>query len=82
MVGLDPSTQDVLRDLLIEAKRDGAAILLTTHQLAFARGVADRALLLADGAVIQQDPTTRSSRASTRTSGICTERRICGWDLH
>ncbi len=56
MVGLDPSTQDVLRDLLIEAKRDGAAILLTTHQLAFARGVADRALLLADGAVIQQGP--------------------------
>jgi ABC-2 type transport system ATP-binding protein len=56
VVGLDPSTQEVLRDLLIEAKRDGAAILMTTHQLAFARGVADRALLLADGAVVQQGP--------------------------
>ncbi len=53
VVGLDPSTQEVLRDLLIEAKRAGAAVLLTTHQLAFARGIADRAVLLADGVVVQ-----------------------------
>ncbi len=56
VVGLDPSTQRTLRDLLLEAKRDGAAILLTTHQLEFARGVADRAVLLADGAVVQTGP--------------------------
>ncbi len=54
VVGLDPSTQEVLRDLLIEAKRAGAAVLLTTHQLAFARGIADRAVLLADGVVVQE----------------------------
>ncbi len=53
VVGLDPSTQEVLRDLLIDAKRAGAAVLLTTHQLAFARGIADRAVLLADGIVVQ-----------------------------
>jgi ABC-2 type transport system ATP-binding protein len=56
VVGLDPSTQDVLADLLREAKRDGAAILMTTHQLAFAHGIADRAVLLADGAVIEEGP--------------------------
>jgi ABC-2 type transport system ATP-binding protein len=56
VVGLDPSTQRTLRDLLLEAKRDGAAVLLTTHQLEFARGVADRAVLLADGAVVQTGP--------------------------
>ncbi len=56
VVGLDPSTQEVLRDLLIEAKRAGAAVLLTTHQLAFARGIADRAVLLADGVVVQEGP--------------------------
>ncbi len=56
VVGLDPSTQRTLRDLLLESKRDGAAILLTTHQLEFARGVADRAVLLADGAVVQTGP--------------------------
>ena len=56
VVGLDPSTQDVLRDLMREAKRDGAAILMTTHQLAFARGIADRAVLLADGAVVEEGP--------------------------
>jgi ABC-2 type transport system ATP-binding protein len=56
VVGLDPSTQRVLAELLVEAKADGRAVLLTTHQLAFARGIADRAVLLADGAVIQDGP--------------------------
>jgi len=56
VVGLDPSTQRTLRELLLECKESGAAVLLTTHQLAFARGIADRALLLADGAVIEQGP--------------------------
>lgn len=39
-----------------EAKREGVAVLLTTHQLAFARGIADRAVLLADGEVVQDGP--------------------------
>lgn len=56
VVGLDPSTQRTLRELLVEAKRDGAAVMLTTHQLGFARGVADRAVLLADGCVVQDGP--------------------------
>lgn len=49
VVGLDPSSQRSLRDLLLCAKRDGVAVLLTTHQLDFARGLADRAVVLADG---------------------------------
>jgi ABC-2 type transport system ATP-binding protein len=56
VVGLDPATQRTLRELLLEAKRDGVAVLLTTHQLAFARGIADRAVLLADGAVVEEGP--------------------------
>jgi ABC-2 type transport system ATP-binding protein len=54
VVGLDPGTQRVLQNLLREAKAAGAAVLLTTHQLEFARGIADRAVLLADGVVIEQ----------------------------
>ncbi len=56
VVGLDPATQRTLRELLLEAKREGVAVLLTTHQLAFARGIADRAVLLADGEVVQDGP--------------------------
>jgi ABC-2 type transport system ATP-binding protein len=56
VVGLDPATQRTLSELLLEAKGDGAAVLLTTHQLAFARGIADRAVLLADGEVLEEGP--------------------------
>jgi ABC-2 type transport system ATP-binding protein len=52
VVGLDPPSQLLLADILAEAKRAGTAVLLTTHQLAFAEGLADRALLLEEGAVV------------------------------
>jgi ABC-2 type transport system ATP-binding protein len=56
VVGLDPGSQEMLRELLLEAKRDGAAVMLTTHQLDFARGIADRAVLLADGVALADGP--------------------------
>ena len=43
VVGLDPPSQALLHELLRERKRAGAAVLLTTHQMAFADGLADRA---------------------------------------
>jgi ABC-2 type transport system ATP-binding protein len=52
VVGLDPGGQRLLRDLLLEAKASGAAVLFTTHQLEFARGLADRAVMLDEGAVV------------------------------
>jgi ABC-2 type transport system ATP-binding protein len=56
VVGLDPASQRTLRELIAEAVRDGAAVLLTTHQLEFARGIAERAVVLADGEVIADGP--------------------------
>jgi ABC-2 type transport system ATP-binding protein len=56
VVGLDPSTQRTLRELLLDAKRAGAAVMLTTHQLEFARGVADHAIVLADGEAVVSGP--------------------------
>jgi ABC-2 type transport system ATP-binding protein len=56
VVGLDPRSQRTLRELLLEVKRSGRAVLLTTHQLEFARGLADRAVLLVDGAVVAEGP--------------------------
>ena len=52
VVGLDPAAQHTLAELITEAKRDGAGVLLTTHQLEFARPIADRAVVLADGEAI------------------------------
>ena len=51
VVGLDPPSQALLRAVLVERVRGGAAVLLTTHQLAWADGLADRAVLLDEGEV-------------------------------
>ena len=51
VVGLDPPSQALLHELLLERKAAGCAILLTTHQLGFAEGLADRGMLLSEGEV-------------------------------
>ena len=56
VVGLDPPSQTLLHHLLVEAKQAGTAILLTTHQMAFADGLADRGVLLEDGTVADEGP--------------------------
>lgn len=52
VVGLDPPSQLLLGELLRERKAEGAAVLFTTHQLAFADGLADRAIVLQEGEVV------------------------------
>jgi ABC-type multidrug transport system ATPase subunit len=54
VVGLDPPSQALLRQLLLDAKAEGKAILLTTHQMRFADGIADRAIVLGDGKVLDR----------------------------
>lgn len=44
---------EVIRRLTIE---DGLTMMISTHQMAFARDVADRAIFLADGAIIEEGP--------------------------
>jgi ABC-2 type transport system ATP-binding protein len=56
VVGLDPPSQGLLHRLLADRKREGTAVLLTTHQLAFADGLADRAVLLDEGEVADAGP--------------------------
>jgi ABC-2 type transport system ATP-binding protein len=59
VVGLDPPSQTLLHQLLVEAKHAGAGILLTTHQMAFADGLVDRAVVLREGAVADEGPWPR-----------------------
>jgi ABC-2 type transport system ATP-binding protein len=54
VVGLDPPSQLLLAGMLHEAKDAGRAVLLTTHQMAFADGLADRAVMLEEGEVVDE----------------------------
>jgi ABC-2 type transport system ATP-binding protein len=56
IVGLDPPSQQLLFELLSESKQAGTAVLLTTHQLDFVDGLADRALVLEEGEVADEGP--------------------------
>jgi ABC-2 type transport system ATP-binding protein len=56
VVGLDPPSQALLAELLLDAKARGTAVLLTTHQMRFADGVADRAIVLGEGSVLDRGP--------------------------
>jgi ABC-2 type transport system ATP-binding protein len=54
VVGLDPASQALLHTMLLERKRAGCAVLLTTHQLGFADGLADRGIRLVEGDVADE----------------------------
>src|SRR5881397_4287161 len=51
--GLAPVLVQQLRDMLLEAKRDGLTMLLVEQNLRFAMAVADRHYLLAGGRIVQ-----------------------------
>jgi ABC-2 type transport system ATP-binding protein len=56
VVGLDPPSQGLLRAALARVLAAGGGVLLTTHQLAFAEGLADHGILLDEGAVSDEGP--------------------------
>lgn len=55
-LGLDPPSLDVLRALLRERAADGAAVVLATNDLPFARGVAQRVAFLHRGRKVADAP--------------------------
>ncbi len=72
VVGLDPPSQTRLRELLVAAKADGTAVLMTTHQLRFADGVADRGVVLEEGRVADVGPWDELTRRAVSQ----------GWELY
>jgi ABC-2 type transport system ATP-binding protein len=56
VVGLDPPSQALLHAILVERKAAGSAVVLTTHQLGFAEGLADHGVMLAEGEVADEGP--------------------------
>jgi polar amino acid transport system ATP-binding protein len=53
---LDPQLVGEVLDLVGELKAAGSTILMATHEIGFARGVADRVVFLADGVVVEEGP--------------------------
>lgn len=51
---LDPQLVGEVLDLVTELKRQGSTILMTTHEMHFARNVADRIVFLHRGEVVEQ----------------------------
>jgi ABC-type polar amino acid transport system ATPase subunit len=54
---LDPARRAALGDTLGElAKKDGRGLLISTHDVEFARGCCDRVAILADGVLVEEGP--------------------------
>jgi ABC-type polar amino acid transport system ATPase subunit len=53
---LDPELVGEVLDLVRELGRDGATILMATHEMGFARDVAHRVLFLDGGRIVEQGP--------------------------
>jgi tungstate transport system ATP-binding protein len=54
---LDPRNVRLVEDLIRERQRDGATIVLATHQIFQARRLAQRTALLLDGRIVEVGPT-------------------------
>jgi polar amino acid transport system ATP-binding protein len=56
---LDPTLVAEVLGLVRELAGQGRTIVMATHELGFARQVADRVCMLADGTVIEQGPPSQ-----------------------
>jgi len=56
---LDPEMTAEVLEVIEELCRDGQEIVLSTHEMGFARAVADEVVFLADGRIVEQAPAER-----------------------
>lgn len=59
---LDPEMVGEVLDIIVELKGLGMTMMLATHQMAFARRIADRVVFLDGGAILEQGPPERFFR--------------------
>jgi polar amino acid transport system ATP-binding protein len=53
---LDPEMVKEVLDTMIGLAEDGMTMLCVTHEMGFARSVADRVIFMADGKIVEQAP--------------------------
>jgi ABC-2 type transport system ATP-binding protein len=65
--GLDPLMENVFQEVVGQAKRRGASVLLSSHILAQVQTLADRLSIIRDGAIVSSGTLTEL-RGNTRTT--------------
>lgn len=68
--GLDPAAAGKIHDLILEEKRAGTTIFLTTHNMHEAGALCDEILLLNAGAIVEQGAPAELCRKYNRENGI------------
>src|SRR5919106_1527295 len=53
---LDPEMVKEVLDTMVALAQDGMTMLCVTHEMGFARRVADRVIFMADGKIVEQAP--------------------------
>ena len=64
---LDPEMVHEVLEVVLSLARSGSTMLIVTHEMAFARAIADRVLFLDDGEIVEEskDPKTFFARPDT-----------------
>lgn len=52
---LDPEMIQEVLDVMIELANEGMTMIVVTHEMNFARRVADRVVFMADGAIVEEN---------------------------
>jgi general L-amino acid transport system ATP-binding protein len=55
---LDPEMVKEVLDTMVELAMDGMTMLVVSHEMGFARQVADRMILMADGQIVEMNAPT------------------------
>ncbi|HEY9319521.1 MULTISPECIES: amino acid ABC transporter ATP-binding protein [Achromobacter] len=59
---LDPEMVNEVLDVMVELAEEGMTMMVVTHEMGFARRVANRVVFMEDGAIIEDSPTDRFFR--------------------
>jgi len=54
---LDPEMINEVLDVMVELAKDGMTMMVVTHEMGFARKVADRVVFMDAGAIVEDRPT-------------------------
>ncbi len=55
---LDPEMINEVLDVMVGLAKDGMTMMVVTHEMGFARKVADRVIFMDEGAIVEDRPTT------------------------
>lgn len=53
---LDPETVQEVLDVMIRLSQENITMVVVTHEMGFARQVADRVIFMADGTIVEEGP--------------------------